>query len=161
MAIVVSDTSPVRALNHLGNLDLLRALYGQVYLPDAVAVELRRSSARFPVFEPLHHSFLVIESPLDRGRVQALEKDLDAGEAAALVLALERSADFVLIDERAGRRAARALGLIPVGVLGVLLRAKERSLIVAVQPFVQRLQIELDFRMAPDLIADVLRQAGE
>ena len=38
--IVVSDTSPITNLAAIGQVDLLRHLYGQVYLPDAVFVEL-------------------------------------------------------------------------------------------------------------------------
>ena len=38
--IVVSDTSPITNLAAIGQVDLLRQLYGQVYLPDAVFVEL-------------------------------------------------------------------------------------------------------------------------
>jgi hypothetical protein len=35
VAIVVSDTSPIRALGHLNSIDLLRSLFGQV-LAEAV-----------------------------------------------------------------------------------------------------------------------------
>jgi uncharacterized protein len=161
VAIVVSDTSPIRALHHLHLLNLLEAIYGKVYLPDAVAQELRRPSRRFPAFEAQECQFILIESPRDQGRVRALEEDLDDGEASALVLALERSADYVLIDEREGRRIARSLGLTVVGVLGVLLEAKRRKLIPTMRPLVERLQVELDFRLTSKLVAEVLKQAGE
>jgi hypothetical protein len=161
MALVISDTSPIRAMEHLALLDLLEKLYGQVYLPDAVAEELRRPSRRFGSFDPSKYSFLVIESPRDRSCVAALEQELDAGESAALALALERKADYVLLDERAGRRVARRLGLTVVGVLGILSEAKQRDFIPALAPLLQRLQTELDFRLAPQIVADVLRRAGE
>lgn len=45
MAVVVSDTSPIRALGHLGLIDLLRELYGEVLLPPAVDAELRNPAA--------------------------------------------------------------------------------------------------------------------
>ena len=41
MAVVVSDTSPIRALSHLGRVDLLRELFGTVLVPPAVDEELR------------------------------------------------------------------------------------------------------------------------
>jgi predicted nucleic acid-binding protein len=66
MAIVVSDTSPIRALHHLGILRVLESLYGRVYVPDAVAEELRRPSRRFPAFEPNAFPFLFIEAPRDQ-----------------------------------------------------------------------------------------------
>ena len=33
MTLVVSDTSPVRALAHVGRLDFLKVLYGEVWVP--------------------------------------------------------------------------------------------------------------------------------
>ncbi len=38
--VVVADTSPLTALLHLGQIQLLPQLYGVVYLPVAVAAEL-------------------------------------------------------------------------------------------------------------------------
>ena len=49
---------------------------------------------------------------------------LDAGEAAAIALALALKADILLMDEKRGRVAARQCGLTVAGVLGVLLHAR-------------------------------------
>ncbi|WP_245771870.1 DUF3368 domain-containing protein [Rhodothermus profundi] len=48
---------------------------------------------------------------------------LDQGEIEVLLLAQELQADWVLIDERLGRKTAEALGLRVKGTLGVLLAA--------------------------------------
>jgi len=40
MLVVVSDTSPIRALAHLGLLDLLQRLFDRIAIPPAVASEL-------------------------------------------------------------------------------------------------------------------------
>jgi predicted nucleic acid-binding protein len=50
VAIVVSDTSPIRALAHLNLLYVLHALFGEVIVPPKVADELehpRQSFARW------------------------------------------------------------------------------------------------------------------
>jgi predicted nucleic acid-binding protein len=47
---------------------------------------------------------------------------LDPGEAEAIALALELSADLILLDERDGRSAAERAGLRVTGVLEVLPR---------------------------------------
>lgn len=54
---------------------------------------------------------------------------LGAGEREAIVLGQEVQADFLVIDEEDGRRAARARNLVITGTLGVLERAAEHGLI--------------------------------
>lgn len=161
MSIVVSDTSPIRALHHVGLTKLLERLYGRVYVPGAVAEELRRAGPRFASFDVANYPFLIVESPQDERRVRELEGKLDRGEAAAIVLALERAADVVLIDELAGRAVARELGLKVIGVLGVLSQAKERGWVPSLRLLIERLQSELGFHLAPDLVSMVLRNVGE
>ncbi len=63
------------------------------------------------------------------------------GEAEALALAVEVHADAVLIDEAAGRALARQRGLLPLGVLGILLRAKQQNLVGPLGPLLDRLRM--------------------
>ena len=86
---------------------------------------------------------------------------LDGGEIAALSLALELSADLVLMDEAEGRATATALMLTTMGLLGVLLQARRRSLISSLAPLLDRLELEARFWMAPSLRGSILRAAGE
>jgi len=161
VAIVVSDTSPIRALSHIKRLDLLQKLFGEVLIPPAVVAELERSRSKLAPIAVQELSFVRIRTPEDRDAVRELEAILGPGEAEALVLAEEIHADAILIDERAGRAVARRRGLRPVGVLGILLRAKRRKLVAAVGPLLDLLQQELGFFISSSVRADVLRQAGE
>ncbi len=52
---------------------------------------------------------------------------LGAGEREAISLAIEKSADLLLIDERAGREAAEARQVVVAGTLAVLLQAGLRG----------------------------------
>jgi hypothetical protein len=58
MPTVLSDTSPVRALAHLGHLDWLALLFGQVILPPAVDAELRNPSAGLPAVDTQAFPFI-------------------------------------------------------------------------------------------------------
>jgi uncharacterized protein len=89
------------------------------------------------------------------------ERGLDAGEANAIALALELQADDLLIDERLGRQEAVRLGLSIIGILGVLLVAKQRSLIPQVQLVMDALIKQAGFRVSPQLYQRVLSLAQE
>ena len=58
-----------------------------------------------------------------------LKLNLHAGELEAICLAQEIHADAILMDDRAGRRAAIHCGLVVVGTIGLLEQAAVRRLI--------------------------------
>ena len=93
--------------------------------------------------------------------MKELLESLDPGESEALVLALELGTMAILIDEAAGRAMAKRVGLLPIGVLGTLVRAKQRGLIDTVAPRIDRLQRELGFLISASLRAQILKSAGE
>jgi len=123
--IVVSDTSPIRALCCLGLLDALPALFGETLIPPGVANELRVAVPGIGALDVSLIQFLRVAAPVDQQRVAAFLSTLGVGESEAIVLAIERRADYVLMDDRPGRAAALNSGLTPLGTLGVLVRSKD------------------------------------
>ena len=158
--IVVSDTSPILNLARIGRLELLASLYRQVLIPPAVHAELMASNLT-PAMDLACNSWLTIAVPKDEQRVQDLRDELDPGEAEAIVLALERKADLLLVDERRGRRIAAALGLPITGLLGVLADAKRSGLIENVKPLLDELIGHARFWIGADLYARVLAEMDE
>jgi predicted nucleic acid-binding protein len=160
--IVVTDTSVVLNLCLIGREYLLPPLFGTIIAPAAVVAEFERLAAAdrrfrgllFPAFIEQSGPEGILPSLLAMSRLQA-------GEIAALSLAVERKADAVLMDELAGRNAAATLGLRPIGLLGVLLEAKTRALIPALEPLLDRLENEAAFWIRPSLRAHILNAAGE
>jgi len=160
MAIVVSDTSPIRALYFLEQITLLEQLFGTTIVPPAVADELARPRPPFSSIDVSAFRSFEIRAPHDRQLVQTYVETIDAGEAEAIVLAIELKATL-LIDEVAGRRAASAAGVPYMGVLGVLARAKRERLISEVRPLLDKLRLELRFRIAQNLYDQFLKSIGE
>jgi len=160
--LVVSDASVLLNLCRVSAEELLRELFREVWIPPAVAEEFSRLVGSRPRFHGLALPGWVRISPAIQvaAEVRACP-DLDSGETEALSLALEMHADAVLIDEAAGRRAANVLKIPFVGVAGILLRARQRRLIPAVHPLLDRLRIEAGFWLNPEFEAEVLRLAGE
>lgn len=159
---VVADTSVLLNLCFIGQVELLTPLFGTVLAPAQVATEFQRLVATDPRFSGLLFPAFIQRVPQhDVAPSLEIAPSLHTGEIAALSLALERRADLVLMDEREGRAAAAALGLVTMGLLGILVQARQRSLISAVAPFLDRLQFHARFWIAPALRECILRSVGE
>lgn len=105
--------------------------------------------------------WLQVATAVNRPLVTQLETTLDPDEAEAIVLAVERASTLLLIDDRDGRQVARTLGVPLMGTLGVLLRAKALGHTRAVNPLLTELTEQHHFRLHPDLMLQVLAEAGE
>jgi predicted nucleic acid-binding protein len=163
--IVVADAGPLIGLARIARISLLTTLYGPVIVPETVLEELRvdsdRPGARV-LADALAKGFIEARA-LPKHRTTDLDRlslVLDAGEAAAIVLAQALSCRFLLIDERRGRAIARRHGVPVVGLAGVLLAAKRHGLIEKVEPVLSALS-ESGYRLSDSLVAEVLRLADE
>jgi predicted nucleic acid-binding protein len=89
--IVVTDTSVVLNLAWLLEERLLADLFGSVLAPPAVRAEFERLALTDHRFHGLRFpDFITVEAPMNLPPVLTGNDDLDAGEIAALALALER-----------------------------------------------------------------------
>lgn len=134
--IIISDTSAITNLAAIQHLDLLSQLYNRVTIPEAVYLELAKIEPPVPgTLEVQTVPWIKVRQVLNREVVERLrvEAKLDPGESEAIALALELNADLLLIDERRGRAEANRLGVRITGLLGILVEAKQRKLIVAVK----------------------------
>ena len=163
--LVVSNTSPIISLHRIGRLDLLRAVYAELVIPEEVRDELAAGGNDDPAntldVSPLPWIRVHQVTPPQLDQVLRAHPALDIGEAAALAAAIELSADVVLLDDRVGRRAAGALGLTYTGVVGVLLAANAQGHVALVKPILDELRVQAGIYLAPRVYADVLRRAGE
>ena len=157
--VIVSDASPVTSLIQVGQLELLNAVFGQVVVPRAVYNELCKVPGQQTIID--QQNWLFIDHAKDLKHVKTLENELDAGEAEAIVLALEMRADYLVIDEFKGRNKAEEIGLKIIGSLGMVLQAKQKGLISAVKPLIDDLIQKAEFRVHPALYQQVLNIAGE
>ncbi len=87
--------------------------------------------------------------------------DLDVGESEAIALALELKQSQILLDELAGRAKARALGLQPIGISGVLLKAKRNGQLNSVTETMDNLKKQAGFFIANKLYNQILQDVGE
>lgn len=133
MPKIVSNTTPILALLKVNQLDLLRQIYGSIYIPGAVFKEIEKGVAKDYYIDLTSLSWIRIE-PIKDEMAKQYFTDLDEGEAETIMLASELNADLVLLDELLARRQAKKSGLTVTGTIGVLIKAKELKLINEVIP---------------------------
>jgi hypothetical protein len=162
--IVISDTSVITNLAAIEQLHLLSQLYNQVIIPEAVYRELTEIEPPVPgKIEVKNAPWVEIRQVVNRSIVQQIQEQarLDIGESEAISLALELKADLLLIDERRGRMEANRLGLRITGLLGLLIEAKQRDLIIAVKPLMDTLITTSAFRVSSALYNQILEIVNE
>lgn len=126
--IVVADATPVNILVRIGAAEVLQQLFHCILVPPGVLAELSdpRSPEALRAWIAAHPEWLCVEAP-----TAALPEDgrLGQGEREAIALAIERSADLLLVDDRRARQEAKRRGLSIVGTIGVLRIGAQRGLI--------------------------------
>lgn len=160
--IVVSDTTPLIGLASIGRLKLLQTLFGEVYIPKAVfdeAVTFGREESRAKE-EVSNATWIYVVEVKDRLAVSVLLDEMDLGEVETIVLASEMNTDWVLMDEKKGRRKLSQLNIPKIGTLGILLKAKQLGLINSLKLEIENLQ-NIGFGISQAIIDQILETAGE
>lgn len=152
--IVVSDTTAISNLLTVGRADLLVRMFEKVIIPPAVWLELSAFHSEVP-------EWLEVVEVEDVSRIQSYRRDVHAGEAEAIALAWEIRPDWLLLDDSDGRKLAKAEGLPVLGLIGVLLLARQRGIVSEVRPVLDSLISEAGFYVSQILRNEALRLAGE
>jgi predicted nucleic acid-binding protein len=134
-----------------------------VVIPEKVFQELLVLETRFAhdITEIIQANWLNVFEVNDLTEVNRLRAFLDEGESEAIVLAKEIHAEFLLIDESEGRQIAQQEGLQVIGLIGVLMLAKNKGLVDKVKPILEELREKAKFRIAKSLEMKVLSALGE
>lgn len=160
--IVVSNTTPLIGLASIRRFDLLHHLFGEIYIPKAVYDESVTDGreAGGAKREISGSAWIKTVEVQDRLAVEVLLDELDLGEAEVIVLAREMNADWVLMDEKKGRRKLTQLEIHKIGTVGILLKAKEMGLIKSIRKDLEGLR-EKSFSISQSVIDAVLEHIGE
>jgi len=148
-SVIVSDTSCLILFFKIGELELLKKLFGTLHITETVQKELN---------QPIPDWIEVVEPTKDLHK--GLSSYLDKGEATAIALAAEHENSLLIIDEIKGRKAAKEMGISVTGSLGVLVAAKNKGYIQTVKPLIEKIQ-NTNFRISKELIERVLHKVNE
>ena len=156
---VVADSSPLILFAKIGRLDLLRTMYREVLIPPAVRREVVEEGSSKPGSSEIAAAHWIVASIVALAPSPPTATHLGAGEAEAVALAKSRGLT-ILMDDPAGRAAARAEGVAVTGSAGVLLAAKRRGVLSVVQPTLDAL-VAAGLRLDGSLYRQLLGMAGE
>lgn len=150
--VVVSNSSPLIALERIGRVDLLRQIFGaKMAIPPAVAREVYANAA-IPQWIRIMSVVTVVDP--------TASPTLGAGEREAIALALAERAQLIILDDLPARRLAARRGLSVIGTVGVLLVAKRSGAIPAVSPLLEAL-VSSGFHLSDRVRGTVLTAANE
>lgn len=137
--VCVVNASPLIFLSRAGHLPLLRSVAAQVWVPRAVAEELRvRGADDVTARQLTSHPWLTIRETVNISPT-IMQWGLGPGESAVLAETMGLPGSRAVIDDLAGRKCAASLGISVIGTLGIVLRARRQGIIPAARPVVEDL----------------------
>lgn len=147
---IIADTSCFIILANIGEIELLKALYGTVLTTNEVEAEYGEP---FP-------GWVEIKSPADKTLQHVIEMEVDKGEASAIALAVEITGSILIVDDYKARRVAEKLELTITGTLGVIIKAKLSGIIPGIKPYLNKMK-ETGFYLSDEIIKQALKESGE
>lgn len=148
--LLLPDTSCLIFLGKIGRLKMLRHLYGEITVTEAVVVE-----HILPLPE-----WVKVTKPQNLHYLELLEKSVDRGEASIIALAIERMDCVVSLDDLRARKLAKSLGLRVTGTLGILHKGRMAGHLTSMREALAQLK-SVDFRISEEVEMEVLRMSGE
>lgn len=147
---VISDTSTLILFDKINEFDLLKKVYGHLITTPEIAEEF---GEKLP-------EWIIIQSVKDTKYQKFLETQVDRGEASAIALASELENVLLLLDDLKARKLATKLLFKTTGTLGIIHKAKEKSIIPKVKPLIEKL-LSTNFRISQDVINEILQLNNE
>ena len=133
----VSNTTPIISLSSIGKIEILKDLFQEIIIPQAVYDEIKAKQGYG--YDEVDLSFITVQTIRDTEQEKLLLEQLDAGEVQTIVLSKEINADNTIIDENTGYTIAKKAGLNVIRTLSILLKAKEVGIITEVKPLLDKM----------------------
>ncbi len=160
MRKVVVNSTPLIALCGIGELDILRKLYGEIFIPEAVYREVTfKEDSACALLKNLCE-WIHVERISSADEKKMYRAKLHEGEVEVMILACEINADLIILDDNAAKKTAKYLGFKVTGTLGVLLKAKQSGITWEVRPLLEKIKMN-GFYISREVEKLVLGQAGE
>lgn len=148
--VVISDTSTLILFQKIKHLDLLKKVYGELITTPEIAEEYGEKLPEWIIIQPV----------FDKKYQDVIETQIDCGEASAIALAKEFDDVLLLLDDLKARKLALKLNFKITGVLGIIHKAKQMSIIDKVKPLIDKL-LKTNFRISDKIVDEILTLNNE
>ena len=148
--VIISDSSCLILLEKIGELDLLRRLYGEILITPEVVEEVS-----LPTME-----WIKIRAAGDLYLQHIIFDRFGLGEASSIALATELESPLLIIDDNKAKQYAKRLGIHVTGTFGVLIAAKEVGILPQIGPVLEKIA-QTNFRFDDKVRQMVLKAANE
>lgn len=159
MPKTVSNTTPIISLLKIGKLQILKDLYGEIFVPQEVFNEIEAGKNKEYYTDLSKIEWIKVEK-IQNPKSLSYFLDLDKGEAEAIVLATELDADLIILDESLGRFHAKHAGVKITGTIGILLKAKQLGYINEIKTLLLELR-EKTVWLSDKFVEEILLIANE
>ena len=136
--ITVSNTTPIISLSSIGKIEILRDIFREIIIPQAVYDEIKSKQYGYG-YNEVDLAFIKIKKVINMDLMSQYQDQLDIGEAETIALSKELDADNTIIDENIGYNVAKESGLNVVRTLSILLKAKENNIVTEVKPLIEEM----------------------
>ena len=127
-------------------LDVLKELYGKVFITEEVSKEFGKTVS----------DWIEVRKVSDNKYLKLMKNFVDLGEASTIALAVETDDIVIILDDLKARKLAQKLNLKITGTIGVLVKARERNIITSTQEVLNKLRNE-GFRISDEIEKEFLK----
>ena len=146
MPNIISNTSCLIVLDNIGMLDVLKELYGKVFITEEVSKEFGKTVP----------DWIEVRKVSDNKYLKLMKNFVDLGEASTIALAVETDDIVIILDDLKARKLAQKLNLKITGTIGVLIKARKRNIITSTQEVLNKLRNE-GFRISDEIEKEFLK----
>ncbi len=141
MPKIVVNSTPLIILCNLNSLSILKELYGEIIIPEAVFNEVTAKQDTACQKLKTEIGWIKIIKIPQNEKLKIYRARLHSEEVEVILLAQKNPvADLVIIDDNAAKTTAKFLGLKVTGTLGVLLKAKRNGIIKEIKPYIKTMK---------------------
>ena len=155
MGVVIADAGPLIALAKIQHLHILKDLFSEISLTQAVADECLRvkSDDALLIKQAITLGWLkCVDNP---DFTHALSKSLGLGELSSIEYALQNKENTLLIlDDALARKQAIRKGLMIIGTAAIVFTAQRKGLISDAEAVISQLN-QVGYRISPAVVSQL------